>query len=68
MVSITLSVSEEIREIMRKHQEINWSGFVKNCILGKAEQLEWKEKMLEELQQQQPIVDWSVQLQKKSRN
>jgi hypothetical protein len=40
MVSITLSVQEEIRELMKKHDELNWSGCIRKAIEQKANELE----------------------------
>ena len=50
MVSITLSVPEEVREQMKKFPEINWSGFVRASIEEKAKRLLWKEQMLKQLE------------------
>ena len=49
MVSITLSVPEEVREQMKRFREVNWSGFVRSAIESKVEKLSWKEKMLKKL-------------------
>ena len=45
MVSITLSIPEEIRDIMRKHDEINWSAYIKKCIMNKTKALEATKKI-----------------------
>ena len=49
MVSITLSVPEDVREQMKRFPEVNWSGFVRASIESKVKQLSWKEKMLKKL-------------------
>jgi hypothetical protein len=67
MTSITLSVPEEIRQKMKKHAEVNWSGFIRRCIEEKARALTLKEELLEQSAHEQEIVEWSVQLQKKTR-
>jgi hypothetical protein len=50
MVSITLSVPEEIRKLMKRYPEMNWSGFVRACIMDKAKKLEMKEELLKKLE------------------
>ena len=40
MVNITLSVPEEIKEIMNKHPEMNWSEIARQAFKEKAAQLE----------------------------
>lgn len=49
MVSITLSVPGEVKQLMEHFPEINWSGFVRKCIMEKTEDLSWKEEMLKKL-------------------
>lgn len=67
MVSITLSVTEETRNIMKKHSEMNWSGFIRKSIDEKANELKLKEKMLNKIKEEEEFVDWAVKLQHKSR-
>lgn len=67
MTSITLSVPEEVRQKMKRHAEVNWSGFIRKCIEEKARALTLKEELLEQSLHEQNIIDWSVQLQKKAR-
>lgn len=62
MVSITLSVAEDVKEKMNKFNEINWSGFIRKCITEKTEELVWKEDMLNRLKNEREIIDWSVKL------
>lgn len=64
MVSITLSVPEEVKQRMDKHDEINWSGFVRKCVVEKTNELETAEKWMKE---EKEISDWSVKLQHVSR-
>jgi len=64
MVSITLSVPEEVKQKMEKHGEINWSGFVRKCILEKTQELDNVEKWLKE---EKEISDWAVKLQRAGR-
>ena len=67
MVSITLSVPEEVKEKMEQFPEMNWSGFIKKVIIEKTKELSWKEEMLKKLKAEESITQWSLNLQKKSR-
>ena len=62
MASITLSVPEEVRGLMKRFPEINWSGFVRASIEEKASQLAWRQEMLGKLKEEGPFIDWSVSL------
>lgn len=68
MVSITLSVPQETRELMNKFPEMNWSGFVRNSIESKVRELSWKEEMLEKLKLEEPIIKMALEMQRESRN
>ena len=68
MVSITVSVPEDVREMMKQFPEMNWSGFVRKSIVEKVRNL----KKFEELkikfdEEEKEITDWSVKLQHSSR-
>ncbi len=67
MVSVTLSVSKETRNLMKKFSEINWSAFVRNMIETKVKQLSWKEEMLKKLKEEESFSDWAVKKQQESR-
>ena len=67
MVSITMSVPEDVRELMKKFPEMNWSGFVRKTIEEKARQLEELENLKKHWKQEQEIADWAVKLQHTSR-
>ena len=67
MVSITVSVPEEIRKVMKEFPEINWSGLVRKTIEEKAEALMLKNEMLKELKEEKEISDWAVELVRKGR-
>jgi len=67
MVSITLSVSEEVRETMKKFPEINWSGLVRTCIIEKAKTLTLKEELLKGLSKEKEFNEWAVDLGKKAK-
>jgi hypothetical protein len=64
MVSLTLSVPKEIHLKIKKHNEINWSGFVRNQIEKKIKEIEAIEKLISE---EKEITDFTLELQKKSR-
>ncbi len=67
MVSITLSVSEEIREMMKKHPEINWSALVRKMLTEKSNELSLKEQMLNQLKKEKNFNEWAVDLIRKGR-
>ena len=67
MVSITLSVPEEIKHKMEEFPEMNWSGFIRKTIIEKTQELSWKEQMLTKLKNEQPRQEWAVRLQRASR-
>lgn len=67
MVSITLSVPEEVKEKMKKYDEINWSAFIRKCILEKTNNLSSKEHLLSKLNAEKEIDEWLVNLSKKAR-
>lgn len=68
MVSITLSVPEEVRETMKKFPEINWSGLVRTCILEKAKTLHIKENLLKDLSREKEFNDWAVKVIRRGRH
>ncbi len=65
MVSITLSIPEDIKHQMEKYSEINWSGFIRKCIEEKANQLSWEERMLKKLEQDKDFEQWCVEMGRK---
>ena len=67
MVSITLSVSEEIREMMKRHPEINWSGLVRNVLIEKAKQMQMKEVFLGQLKKEDNLNEWAIEIGKKGK-
>jgi hypothetical protein len=68
MVSVTLSIPDETRELMKKYDEINWSGFVRKAIEKKTRDMVMFEKWEKESQDEQEINDWAVKLQRASRS
>lgn len=69
MVSLTLAIPNEMKLEMERFPEMNWSGFVRQCIEKKTNELSWKEKMLLKLNSPKEIdlMRWSLDLQAKSR-
>jgi len=63
MVSITLSVPEDVHDLMKKFPEVNWSGLVRTCITEKAKTLE----MLKKLGEEKEFNDWAVKLVREGR-
>jgi len=67
MVSVTLSIPEETKHKMDKFSEINWSGFIREAINEKTQELSWKEDMLKRLKDEEETTDWAVKLQRTAR-
>ena len=67
MVSITISVPEEVREVMKKSPEVNWSGLVRKAITEKAQQLAIKQELMTELKKEQEFNEWATNLIRKGR-
>ena len=65
MVSITLSVSEDIKKQMHAFNDINWSAFVRNCIIEKTKTLNWKKEMLERWEKEKNENQWTLDLERK---
>ncbi len=67
MVSITLSVPEEIHGLMKKFPEVNWSGLVRQCVAEKAKRLALKEELLKQLDKDKTFNEWAVNIVRKGR-
>ncbi|MEM3127004.1 MAG: hypothetical protein QW331_02970 [Candidatus Woesearchaeota archaeon] len=67
MVSITLSVPEDVKKKMENFPEMNWSGFIRKAIVEKTKELTWKEEMLKKLKEEESINEWAVKLQRTAR-
>lgn len=67
MVSITLSVPEGVRELMKRFPEINWSVIVRKAITEKVQQLAIKEEMIGKLKKDEKFNEWAVSLIRKGR-
>ena len=68
MVSVTLSIPEEVKHQMEEFTEINWSGFIRKAITEKTKELTKKEELLKKLRNEKEINEWTVDLQKKARS
>lgn len=67
MVSVTLSVPDEVKRSMGRFPEINWSGFIRKCIVEKTEQLSWKEQMLQKVKGEETRTAWALDMQRTAR-
>jgi hypothetical protein len=67
MTSITLSVPEDVRILMKKFPEVNWSALVRQCIIQKTKQLSVKEEFMNQLKKEKEFDDWAVDLIRKGR-
>lgn len=68
MVSITLSVPNETRNLMKEFPEVNWSGLVRQCITEKAKKLAIKKKLKADLENEKEFSDWAVKLVREGRD
>jgi len=68
MVSMTLSIPEDIKKKMNRFPEVNWSAIVRKMLIEKTQQLEWKENMLKQLEGEKEFTKWSVELQHAARS
>ena len=67
MVSITLSVPDDIRKLMKEFPEVNWSALVRKTIIDEVKRRELKKELLEGLKKDKDLIDWSVDLIRKGR-
>jgi hypothetical protein len=67
MVSVTLSVPQDVRKKMNTFPEMNWSGFIRKCLEEKTAELEWRESALKELEKEKEFSGWAVDLQASGR-
>ena len=67
MVSITLAVPKEVKEKMEQFDEINWSGFIRKCIIDKTEELSWKEQIFKKLQEEKGLNEWAVKMSREAK-
>ncbi len=62
MVSVTLSVPEDVKHKMDRFHEINWSGFIRRLIEQKVKQLSWRDEMLKKLEKDKEFEEWCVEM------
>ena len=62
MVSITLSVPENVREEMKRFPEVNWSALIRKVIEEKVGNLSLKERMKNKLKDEENFNEWAVKL------
>ncbi|MEK6792792.1 MAG: hypothetical protein AABX96_02550 [Nanoarchaeota archaeon] len=67
MVSVTVSISEDIKKKMEQFPEINWSGLVRTIIMDKIKRLAWKKEMLKNFEEESWFNDWAVDTVRKGR-
>lgn len=67
MVSVTVSVPDVIRETMKMHPEVNWSGLVRGAIVERVEKLEMKKNILGKLDSEKDFDDWAVRVVREGR-
>lgn len=68
MVSITFSIPEETRKIMKEFPEINWTHIVRSSIEEKAKKLALKKELLKKLKGEKEFIDWSVNVIREGRH
>ncbi len=68
MVSITLSIPEETRKIMKEFPEINWTHLVRSSIEEKAKKLILRKELLKRFEKEKEFIDWSVDVVRKGRH
>ena len=65
MVSITVSIPEDIKKKMEQFPEINWSGLVRTIIENKIKAMVWKEEMKKRFAEEKDFTDWTVEMSRK---
>ncbi len=68
MVSITLSIPEETRKVMKEFPEVNWSHLVRASIEERAKKLLLKKELLNKFEKEKDFVGWSVELGRKAKS
>ena len=67
MVSVTVSIPDDVRKTMKMHPEVNWSGLVRKAISERAETLAMKERILSKLDSEKDFDDWAVDVVREGR-
>ena len=68
MVSITFSIPEETRKIMKEFPEVNWTHLVRSSIEEKAKKLSLKKELLEKFGKEKEFIEWSVDVVREGRH
>lgn len=68
MVSITFSIPEETRKIMKEFPEVNWTHIVRSSIEEKAKKLALKKELMKKLGEEKDFIDWSVKTVREGRH
>ncbi|MFH1649224.1 MAG: hypothetical protein ABIA93_01620 [Candidatus Woesearchaeota archaeon] len=67
MVSVTLAIPSDVKRKMEKFSEINWSGFIRENIVQKTEELEKMELLRTQLKKEELLTELAVNAQRKTR-
>ncbi|MFH1650403.1 MAG: hypothetical protein ABIA93_07710 [Candidatus Woesearchaeota archaeon] len=67
MATVTLAIPDDIRTTMAKYDEVNWSGFIRKCIVQKTNDLAWRDSILKKADEEQEITSWASDLVRKGR-
>lgn len=65
MVSITVSIPEDMKKKMEQFPEINWSGLVRIVIENKIKKMTWKEEMKRKFAEEKDFTNWTVEIGRK---
>ena len=66
MVSVTVSINEDIRSLMKQFPDMNWSGCVSKAIEQKVGEMKWRDEMLRKLKAEEEAQEWAVGLQRRA--
>ena len=67
MVSITFSIPEETRKIMKEFPEVNWTHLVRSSIEEKAKKLALRKELLKRLDSEKDFIDWVLNLEERQK-
>jgi len=62
MATITLSVPDDIRAKMKRHDKTNWSAIARDAVIAQIGELERKEKLRELLVKEENDMSWTIEL------
>ncbi|PIN93036.1 hypothetical protein COU54_04770 [Candidatus Pacearchaeota archaeon CG10_big_fil_rev_8_21_14_0_10_31_24] len=61
MVSLTISIPEDLKSKMEQFPEVNWSALVRKTVIERTKELEWRQEMLKKLKEEQEFTNWTIQ-------